>query len=90
MKPYTLKGGQRNNAPRPRLNLLPPRSMVGQSALNRSIGVRIPGGQPKFVLVGLSRTSRTSLNMGSLLFFNHLEENSVRVGARAAKLLCGE
>jgi hypothetical protein len=28
-------------------NLLPPRSMVGQATLTRSIGVRIPGGQPK-------------------------------------------
>jgi len=39
---------------------LPPRSMVGQSALNRSIGVRIPGRQP---IPAKSHLSCTSLNL---------------------------
>ena len=36
--------------PRHNSRTMPPRSMVGQSALNRSIGVRIPGGQPSHTL----------------------------------------
>ena len=40
--------------------LLPPRSMVGQSALNRSIGVRIPGGQPILVRAEDFRPNFTS------------------------------
>ena len=43
---------------------MPPRSMVGQSALNRSIGVRIPGGQPSFRVS--PETSVRRLRTGSL------------------------
>ena len=48
---YTHKGGDELYLVAPRtLPVLPPRSMVGPTTLNRSIGVRIPGGQPSPLL----------------------------------------
>ena len=45
-RPYTAKSAVSVVCSATHLNLLPPRSLVGLATLTRSIGVRIPGGQP--------------------------------------------
>jgi hypothetical protein len=67
-----------------RLNLLPPRSMVGLATLTRSIGVRIPGGQPKHLKPELPRTSCFTAT------YTKITCERVRRRPSAARLFCGE
>ena len=46
------------------LRLLPPRSMAGQLPLEQPIGVRIPGGQPKY---DSKRVTRSSIKFAKVL-----------------------
>jgi hypothetical protein len=71
-----LEGSQRalvRDAERPALRTLPPSSMVEQSALNRSIGVRIPGGQPKRLKPELPRTSPNILAREGVVVLKKLQ-----------------
>ena len=47
--------------------VLPPRSMVGHLPLEQVIGVRIPGGQPKFAPSSAKTTVQIPLGIFSLL-----------------------
>ena len=63
--PYTGKSAVSVVCSATHLNLLPPRSMVGLATLTRSIGVRIPGGQPRHVCGAVPVTRFESLGATS-------------------------